>query len=41
VVKIGKPTVEKEFALPLEGPGLGITFDEELETPQYIAGLTG
>ena len=24
------PTVEKGFALPLEGPGLGITFDEKL-----------
>jgi galactonate dehydratase len=24
------PTVEKGFALPLEGPGLGIAFDEKL-----------
>ena len=24
------PTVEKGFALPLEGPGLGVTFDESL-----------
>jgi galactonate dehydratase len=24
------PTVEKGFALPLEGPGLGVTFDEKL-----------